>query len=90
MKGKKRGIKKLKCPECGWDGTEDGVNGGWFRYLETVTNDRRVEGFNADGVLEVSGDDHIAIDDCGENHRLMCGNCMHEFPIPEGIEIDFV
>ena len=26
-----------------------------FRYIEEVTNERRVEGFNAAGVLEVSG-----------------------------------
>lgn len=82
--------KRLVCPECGWDGSEDGKLDFCFRYLEEVTNERRVEGFNDAGVLEISGEDHLAIEDDGMNHRLRCGNCLLEFPIPDGIKLDFV
>ena len=82
--------KRLVCPQCGWDASDDGMHDFCFRYIEEVTNERRIEGFNAEGVLEISGVDHIAIEDDGADHRMRCGNCLHEFPIPEGIEIDFV
>lgn len=85
-----REAKKLVCPECGWDGADDGRFDFCFRYLEEVTNERRVEGFNAKGVLEISGEDHICIEDAGMNHRLRCGNCLAEFLIPDGTETDFV
>lgn len=82
--------RTLRCPSCGWDGSEGGLHDDSFRYLEEVTNIRRVEGFNAHGVLEVSGEDHIDLEDCGANQRLLCGNCLTEFPIPADVSIDFV
>ncbi len=81
--------RKLVCPHCGWDGTEPGDHWHCFRYLEEVTNEREVCGYNAQGTLLIAGQDHIAIEDGGTNHRLLCGNCLEEFPLPEG-EVDFV
>ena len=52
--------RKLVCPSCGWDGSTDGQHDGWFRYLEEVTNERRVEGFTPDGRLLIAAEDHIA------------------------------
>jgi hypothetical protein len=80
--------KRLVCPSCGWDGSTDGQHDAWFRYLEEVTNERRVDGFAPDGRLLVAAEDHIAIEDDGVNHRLICGNCLNEFPVPEGLEIE--
>ena len=86
----KKAKPRLVCPKCGWDGTDDGMHDFCFRYLEEVTSERRVEGFNDAGVLEISGEDHIAIEDDGTSHRLRCGDCLAEFAIPEGIKLDFV
>ena len=81
---------EIRCPECG------GIEA--FRYIEDIVNHRNVEGFNEHGVLRVSGryETGEGYDD-GTNPRLECRNndqtgrfCGHEFPIPEGIEIDFV
>lgn len=81
--------KRLTCPSCGWDGVADGKHWPSFRYLEEVTNEREVEGFDEHGVLRVSGEDHIGLEDGGENHRLLCGNCLTEFAVPDGIEVEF-
>ncbi len=83
-------MKNLVCPSCGWDGSSDGAHDFCFRYLEEVTSIRRVEGFNAAGVLEIAGEERIDVDDAGVNARIECGNCLAEFPIPEGVKIDFV
>lgn len=83
-------MPKLSCPRCGWDGSADGTHDFCFRYLEEVTSIRRVEGVNDAGVLEIAGEEHIAIEDPGANLRLQCGDCLAEFPIPENLIIDFV
>ena len=74
--------RKLQCPSCGQDES--------FQYLEEVTNQRAVFGFNEDGILEIAAQDHIDINDDGERERLCCRDCLTEFPIPPDIEIDFV
>jgi hypothetical protein len=79
----------LTCPSCGWTGEERGVNGERFLYLEEVTNIRPVLGFSPTGVLEVTGEDHIHIEDNGENPRLQCCNCLTEFPMPADLDVDF-
>jgi hypothetical protein len=83
-------MNTLVCPSCGWDGSDDGQHNFCFRYLEEVTSIRRVEGFNEAGVLEIAGEERIAIEDAGANGRFECGNCLAEFPIPEELKIDFV
>lgn len=82
--------RKLICPKCG--------SLGPFRYLEEITVWRKVRGFNA-GVLEIvsfaqSGEGY----DDGENPRFECrydsegtlDYCMHEFPVPDGVELDWI
>ncbi len=81
---------KLTCPSCGWDGSEDGRHGPRFTYLEEVTNERPVVGLNEAGVLQIDGRDHLGVEDAGANHRLQCGNCLAEFALPEGLDVDFV
>ena len=82
-------MKRLVCPTCDWDAASDGAHDFCFRYCEEVTSERRVEGFNDAGVLEVEGAETIAAEDEGVNARIRCGNCLHEFLLPEDIEIDF-
>jgi hypothetical protein len=52
---------RLACPSCGWDGSGEGTHDFCFRYLEEVTSIRRVEGFDAAGVLEITSDERIAL-----------------------------
>jgi hypothetical protein len=84
----------LKCPHCGYDGSSP----PWHReddepflYLEDIVCYRRVLLEGRQGVLNIHGLYHTGegFDD-GENARLMCGDCLEEFPIPPGLEIDFV
>jgi hypothetical protein len=81
--------RNIQCPQCGWDGTTEGDWDTWFRYLEDVTHERRVHGFDEQGTLQVEADERIALFDPGAN-RLQCGNCLNEFPIPSGTQITFV
>jgi hypothetical protein len=80
---------QLTCPDCGWTVEKRGINGQSFLYLEEVTNIRPVLGLSPAGVLKITGHDHIATEDNGENPRLQCCNCLTEFPIPAELEIDF-
>jgi len=83
-------MTKLVCPSCGWDGSTDGQHDFCFRYLEEVTSVRRVEGVSKEGVLSIAAEERIDIEDSGENARFQCGNCLEEFPIPEGLTFEFV
>lgn len=68
-----------------------------FRYLEDIVNYRDLspklvtsEGYGkptlvVEGYYE-SGEGY----DDGDNPRLECRACLGEFPIPEGLEVDFV
>ena len=67
----------LKCPECGSER---------IQYLEDTTIYRGVERFEA-GTLYVEG--YYDVDnENSDNPRLMCRDCIHEFPI-EGFEIEW-
>ncbi len=39
-------------------------------------------------MLQIEAFNQIGIDDGGWNQRLLCGNCLTEFPLPERFEID--
>ena len=79
----------IRCPECG---NEDVT---LFRYLEDIQNWRRCQALSEntltiDGYYETDGYDD------GANPRLEChaatddgDECLHEFPIPDGIELEF-
>ena len=86
MKAKRR--RRLVCPNCGWDTSKPGAHWHCLRYLEEVTHEREVHGFDEHGVLIVDVEERISIEDGGANHRLLCGNCLEEFPLPDG-EVDF-
>ncbi len=84
----------LKCPHCGFDGsTEPRHRSEAFLYLEDIVCFREVhvpKTKKAKGVIQIDGlyKTGDGFDD-GTNPRLMCGNCLHEFPVPEGVELEF-
>ena len=82
--------KRLTCPKCGWDGADDGKFDACFRLVEQIVTERRVEGFNTRGKLEVSSEDQVTVEDTPAARRLRCGDCQHEFPVPDGVEVEFV
>lgn len=87
---KTKATKKLACPECGWDASDDGLHDSSFRFIEDVTNEYRVEGYSAAGVLEVSDLDRVTVEGEETSRRIRCGNCLHEFPLASRIKLDFV
>ena len=84
---------KLKCPHCGYDGsTEPSQREEKFAYLEDIVCWREVADDQDDlDTLVVNGyyQSGEGFDD-GSNPRLMCGDCLGEFPIPEGAELEFI
>jgi hypothetical protein len=78
----------LHCPSCGWDGTTLGAHGHAFKYLEEVTSMRTVVGVTKRSV-RVACDERITGDGPDSSPRLMCANCLEEFPIPAGMKIAF-
>ncbi len=83
-------MNALSCPSCGWTGDSAGIHADRFRYLEEVTSIRWVEGVDASGTLRVDAQEHIGIEDPGRRPRLQCGECLAEFPLPQGLTPDFV
>jgi hypothetical protein len=88
-----RKVKRIVCPKCGYDGSEEPKQGGAtpFRYLEDIVNHRDVIRLNPKGVLQIES--HYETDegyDDGKNARLECRNCLHEFPIPPRTRLEFV
>ncbi len=81
--------RRLSCPHCGWTGRSPGAHGRTFRYLEDVTSMRWVEGIDAAGVLRVDASEHISTEEDGRSPRLLCGECLGEFPLPRGVEVVF-
>jgi hypothetical protein len=79
---------KLTCPHCAWDASADGAHYSCFRYLEEVTSTRRVIGMKNRHALAVEAGEKIGVDDEGSYPRLLCGNCLEEFPVPDGITIE--
>jgi hypothetical protein len=72
---------EITCPECGYNGV---------RYVEDISCYREVYSL-ADGVLEIDGLYKTdGYDEDGQNPRLQCEHCCHEWPIPEDLELDFV
>jgi uncharacterized protein YbaR (Trm112 family) len=79
----------LACPACGWDGSSNGENDGWFRLIEPpVTRELRVDGVSKRGTLQVSAEDTVTIEDDSIPRMLRCGNCSTEFPVPDGIRVE--
>lgn len=87
---KKKTPTRLVCPRCGWDASEDGRLDGWFRFVEVITRESRVEGLTSTGELEVAQDDGLLVDDEAHRPRLRCGNCGHHFAVPSGISVKLV
>ncbi len=82
--------RKLSCPHCGWTGRSPGAHGRAFRYLEDVTSLRWVKGMDPTGVLRVDASEQMPSEDGGRSPRLLCGECLREFRLPRGIEVEFV
>jgi hypothetical protein len=47
-------------------------------------------GVGVSGALRVDASDRIANEEGGRSPRLKCGECLAEFPLPGGIEVEFV
>jgi len=70
------GQKQLKCAKCGVTGCEN------FRYVEDISSERKVIGFNDDGVLEIEGYYKTeGWDEDAKNIRLWCRNCGAELDL---------
>ncbi len=85
----------LKCPECGYEGKTPPKQRGKdepFLYLEDIVCYRKVllaeELEDDDDELHVEGfyQTGEGFDD-GSKARLMCGDCLAEFPLAEGVVI---
>ncbi len=72
------GANDGSCPACGSERIE---------HHEDVVVRRHFRGLRDDGVLVFDGLTD-SFDDDGVRERLWCGDCSHEFPVPE--EVDFV
>lgn len=81
------GFEPITCPECGYDS---------IRYVEDISCYREVLG--RDPGNDDDRDARLVVDclyktdgyDDGTNPRFQCGSCCHEWPCPDGDEIDFV
>jgi hypothetical protein len=83
-------IAEIACPSCGWNGRSPGAHARAFRYLEDVTSMRWGEGADASGAPRVDASDQIDDEERGRSPRLLCGECLAEFPLPRGTRIVFV
>ena len=74
----------IKCPnpKCG------NTDLSQIEYVEDVLSTRRLEGFAKDGTFYISpeSDEHV---EYAENSRLSCKKCSKNFPLPEGLNIEF-
>lgn len=94
---------KLKCPHCGYEGNHPPQHRGKdeaFLYLEDIICHRTVipnedelstSTYEPATTLLVRGyyQTGEGFDD-GSNPRLLCGDCLEEFPVPEGVEVEFI
>jgi hypothetical protein len=47
-------------------------------------------GVGASGALRVDASDRILDEEGGRSPRLQCGECLAEFPLPSGAEVEVV
>lgn len=83
---------RFYCPECGFADTPDAKTlNQLFRYLEDITNWRQIEGFDSGSrTLNIKGLYHTGEGyEEGKNARIECGNCLHEFKVPESWTEEF-
>ena len=82
---------RLTCPHCGYDGSTQPKNHREpFRFLEDIVCWRAIQLDGRDGILSVEGLYHTGDGyDDGDNARIECGNCMGEFALPEGTDIEW-
>ncbi len=71
--------KPLTCPECGC---------AELQLIETTTRYYALESATT-ALVRAIPDWPPDIDDEGENQRLRCSACTHEWPIPKGTAFDF-
>lgn len=77
--------KQLTCPKCGKDDAEIE-----FRVVEDTIVDRDVISYDGKGLLEVEARTNYNNEEGESGARLECVRCGIEFPIPAGVEIDYV
>lgn len=86
----------IRCPQCGNTGREDD---GWsphapipFRIVERVVRSWDVVGARHldDRNLLLADLETDRVDwESGEGEELQCNACFAEFPLPEGVELEF-
>jgi hypothetical protein len=86
----------IRCPQCGNAGREED---GWgahapipFRIVERVVRSWDVVGARrlADKILLVVDLETDRVDwESGEGEELQCNACFAEFPLPEGVDLEF-
>lgn len=72
--------KKIKCPNC------DGVDNICHLEMTPTVCDVEV----VDGELHVDADSYEYISEGSEGSELLCRNCAHSFPIPEGLKVEWL
>jgi hypothetical protein len=86
-------MTKFICPHCGYDGSRDPrERSEAFLYLEDIQCYREVLHEESRGnTLKVASLYRTGegFDD-GTNGRILCGNCLGEFPVPEDLDVEFV
>lgn len=81
---------QIVCPTCGWEARSPGAHAHAFRYIEDVTSVRWVMGVAASGALLIAASDRILDEEGGRSPRLQCGECLAEFSLPGGMDVEFV
>jgi hypothetical protein len=79
----------LTCPHCDYDGKEDTQHGGTFRYLSDQTAWREIIRWNKKRMI-VEGRSDTYDDDQETNDRIECRACLKQFPLPTGLDIEFI
>jgi len=80
-------VDRIICPKCGWDGTTEGKHDAWFRFVEDVTNEHRIEGVTDGNTIEIAAE---AVTVHGDEPVVRCGDCGLNFPLPKSLKVRFV
>ena len=79
---KKAKRPEVKCPHC------DNTDLGSIRFIEDVISSRRLGGYNKDGQFLIDGESDEDMEGA-KNQRFECHRCWEEFPIPDGLPIEW-
>ena len=72
----------IKCPHCN---NSDLTK---IEFVEDVQSTRTLEGFSDDGTFYISPESNEHVE-YAENSRLSCKECNKDFPLPDGLNIEY-